>query len=146
MLYSLYCCYSHCCVVQGTKGISTQTLKSLIYERGQTFRSQSQLHDLRYSLENQLKERVRDLQRSQGKSTPSRHMLRKNTHTIQGHRPHILYASTQVSHLSTYTTHKQVNHYKIYTGYVCHMLTFSINYRCVIVMNTITIKHTIRTK
>ncbi|KAG7326367.1 hypothetical protein KOW79_009768 [Hemibagrus wyckioides] len=60
---------------KGTKGISTQTLKSLIYERGQTFRSQSQLHDLRYSLENQLKERVRDLQRSQGKSTPSTHML-----------------------------------------------------------------------
>ncbi|XP_017334658.1 cilium assembly protein DZIP1L [Ictalurus punctatus] len=60
---------------KGTKGISTQSLKSLIYERGQTFRSQSQLQDLRNNLEDKLKQRVRELQMSQGKSTPNTHML-----------------------------------------------------------------------
>ncbi|KAF4079249.1 hypothetical protein AMELA_G00191000 [Ameiurus melas] len=60
---------------KGTKGISTQSLKSLIYERGQAFRSQSQLQDLRNNLEDKLKQRVRELQMSQGKSTPNTHML-----------------------------------------------------------------------
>ncbi|XP_053492557.1 cilium assembly protein DZIP1L isoform X2 [Ictalurus furcatus] len=60
---------------KGTKGISTQSLKSLIYERGQTFRSQSQLQDLRNNLEDKLKQRVRELQTSQGKSTPNTQML-----------------------------------------------------------------------
>ncbi|KAM9482898.1 cilium assembly protein DZIP1L isoform 1-T2 [Clarias gariepinus] len=60
---------------KGTKGISTQTLRSLIYERGQTFRSQTQLHDLRNNLEAQLKLRVRELQRSQGTPTASTRVL-----------------------------------------------------------------------
>ncbi|MCI4375501.1 hypothetical protein PGIGA_G00110270 [Pangasianodon gigas] len=67
---------------KGTKGISTQTLRSLIYERGQTFRSQSQLQDLRNNLEDQLQQRVREQQRSQGKSTPNTHMQqRKKLHS-----------------------------------------------------------------
>ncbi|KAB5584247.1 hypothetical protein PHYPO_G00105230 [Pangasianodon hypophthalmus] len=67
---------------KGTKGISTQTLRSLIYERGQTFRSQSQLQDLRNNLEDQLQQRVRERQRSQGKSTPNTHMQqRKKLHS-----------------------------------------------------------------
>ncbi|GAA6099623.1 cilium assembly protein DZIP1L-like isoform X3, partial [Tachysurus ichikawai] len=60
---------------KGTKGISAQTFKRLMYEGEQTFRSQAHLHDLRCSIENQLDQRVRELQTSQGKSTPSRHML-----------------------------------------------------------------------
>lgn len=84
LLYSLFCFF------QGTKGISTQTLRSLIYERGQTFRSQSQLQDLRNNLEAHLKLRVRDLQTSQGKSTPHTLPLTlcKNTHT-----PHMLWCA-----------------------------------------------------
>ncbi|XP_060723061.1 cilium assembly protein DZIP1L-like [Tachysurus vachellii] len=60
---------------KGTKGISAQTFRRLMYEREQNFRSQAHLHDLRCSIENQLEQRVRELQTSQGKSTPSRHML-----------------------------------------------------------------------
>ncbi|XP_060775741.1 cilium assembly protein DZIP1L isoform X2 [Neoarius graeffei] len=60
---------------KGTKGISTQTLRSLLYERGQTLRSPSQLQDLRNILEDQLKQRVQEVQRSQGKSTSNTHML-----------------------------------------------------------------------
>ncbi|XP_047670298.1 cilium assembly protein DZIP1L-like isoform X2 [Tachysurus fulvidraco] len=60
---------------KGTKGISAQTFKRLMYEREQTFRSKAHLHDLRFSIENQLDQRVRELQRSRGNSTPSRHTI-----------------------------------------------------------------------
>ncbi|TVK90597.1 Zinc finger protein DZIP1L [Bagarius yarrelli] len=63
---------------KGTKGISTQTLKSLIHEQGQVFRGQSQLQILRRNLEDQLRQKVIEQQKSQGKSTPTTHMpLRK---------------------------------------------------------------------
>lgn len=76
-----------CFIAQDTKGISTQTLKSLISERGQTFRSRSQLQDLRNNLEDQLEQKVRELQRSQGKSTPYALPLTlcKSTHTTHAH-------------------------------------------------------------
>ncbi|KAF5898457.1 zinc finger protein DZIP1L-like, partial [Clarias magur] len=74
---------------KGTKGISTQTLRSLIYERGQTFRSQTKLHDLRNNLEAQLKLRVRELQRSQGTPTPSTRVLsrKKDYSPVMQHSP-----------------------------------------------------------
>ncbi|XP_046706718.1 zinc finger protein DZIP1L isoform X2 [Silurus meridionalis] len=55
---------------KGTKGISTQTLRSLIYERGQTFQSQPHLHVLRNNFEVQLNQRVKEMQRNKGKSSP----------------------------------------------------------------------------
>ncbi|KAI5628327.1 zinc finger protein DZIP1L [Silurus asotus] len=57
-------------ILMGTKGISTQTLRSLIYERGQTFQSQPHLHVLRNNFEVQINQRVREMQKNKGSTPP----------------------------------------------------------------------------